>query len=135
MTFSLDNLSIGNEWGQIQSHVQTPIQTPIKTLKSRWKSIPKSSSTQLNVIQSKNTFVSPLGIACCNVINTNDWGRIRRFLDPTLKIDVMGSNYGASPLCDFPCAIWLRKFVNLTITTNHKETLNILLIKGVIKSA
>jgi hypothetical protein len=131
MTFSLNILSIGNEWGQIQSHVQTPI----KTLKSRWKSIPKSSSTQLNVIQSKNTFMSPLGIACCDVVNTNDWRRIRSFLEPTLKIDVMGSNYGASPLCDFPCVIWLRKFVNLTITTNHKETLNILLIKGVIKSA
>jgi hypothetical protein len=47
----------------------------------------------------------------------------------------MGSNYGASLLFDFPCGIQLRKFMNITIATNHRETINILLIKGVIKSA
>ncbi len=73
-------------------------------------------------------------LACCALTSINDRGRIRNFLKLTLKIGVMGSKYGASLLCDFPCGIQFQKFVNLTITTDHRETLNILLINGVIRS-
>jgi hypothetical protein len=40
-----------------------------------------------------NAFVSPLGVACCVIISINHKGQIKSFVEPTLKINVVGSIY------------------------------------------
>ncbi len=79
--------------------------------------------------------MSRLGVVCCVVVGIDNKGGVNFFAKPTLKSSVVGFVYEASLICKFPCEIQLRMFGNPIIAIDHRETLNILLPKGVIRSA